>query len=427
MKKHILLIGLLFVGMNTHAANPANPASILGDPRNTIRSDDIPAGEQGYYYIPGTSPGADSMPTPYYGKTFKMGAGFSLSLDRQCGELNPFKRIAAQLKANVKRKVQEFKAFISSLPQLIASQAVEYALAKINPDLYQLTQLNIDEYFELFQINIKTCEQVRAELMASPDANPFDKYMQIAIGDEWKRTIGTGGFENTHEVKKEIAERAQKYGIEMADGKRYGGEGQDPIDLIKSLATAGINLITGRNSISEWDGDVDTKEAPISQYFKNAKELVEFIEDIYGSQKVMLANSGGKASAVETKPGVGVGRAYSELRNENVKYIRQYADRSIDRKTFEEKTHILIPPAQMDDIRLAPAYHRDNLINDLAKQEAINTLITKLQLAQDAMRAGVMAPDLRQSSLAEVANERFKEVYYQIMDDIAKLGGRRYQ
>ena len=142
--------------------NPFNPNTVLPGLGQDYRADDIPSGEAGYYYIPGAAAGADSVTTAYYGKTFKFGAGYRLGLNRQCGDINPFKGMEAQLKANIEEKVEQFEELIKSIPSLIASQALEYALAKINPELYQLTQLNLDEYFELFQINVKSCGQTAA-------------------------------------------------------------------------------------------------------------------------------------------------------------------------------------------------------------------------------------------------------------------------
>ena len=226
----------------TTPANPpvppkttANPESILGAPGQVYRADDIPSGEDGYFYTPGAAAAADSVPTAYYGNTFKFGAGYKLGLNRQCGDLNPFKNMTAQIQANVKDKIREFKDFAKALPSLIMSSAFEYALAKVNPELYQLTQLNIDDYFDLFQINVKSCEQVRSDLLRNgKDADGFDKIFQIAIGEEWKRMIGgegEDGFVNSRDIQQKVAQRAAKNGVTMADGKAYGGEGQEPINF----------------------------------------------------------------------------------------------------------------------------------------------------------------------------------------------------
>lgn len=412
----------------------ANPESILGAPGQVYRADDIPSGEDGYFYTPGAAAAADSVPTAYYGNTFKFGAGYKLGLNRQCGDLNPFKNMTKQIQANVKEKIEEFKSFAKLLPSLIMSSAFEYALAKVNPELYQLTQLNIDEYFDLFEINVKSCEQVRSDLLRNgKDADGFDKIFQIAIGEEWKRMIGgegDDGFVNSRDIQQKVAQRAAKNGVTMADGKAYGGEGQEPINFVKSLSVAGLNIITGNNSTGAWEGDINNAdgEKPVAKYFKNGKELYEFLEEIYGSSNRRLnADGKGGSTAVEARAGMGIGRKYSDMRNKNLVALRRYATREITREAFEKETGILIPPAVMDDIRRAEPYQRATLLEDKAKQEAINELTTRLHLAADALRAGISAPDMVQSGLYGVAREEYEKLYFMMLDDIARLENSRYR
>lgn len=406
--------------------NPFNPNSVLPGKGQDYRADDIPSGEAGYYYIPGAAAGADSVATAYYGQTFKFGAGYRLGLNRQCGELNPFKNMAAQLEANVKEKVKEFTEFMKTLPSLIASQAVEYALAKVNPELYQLT---LDEYFELFQINVKTCEQVRSELLRDGDKAPgMDRLMQAAIGDEWKRMIEGGKFVNSRHIQKEVAENAAKEGVVMADGKAYGGENQEPINFTRSLVKAGYSIITGhKDGKTGWDSPLTgkTDDMPITKHFKSSKEMAAFLEGIYGSTTQRL-NASGK-SGVESRAGSGIGLAYNEMRNDYLTKLNEYATRKIDRKKFEEETGILIAPAVMEDIRRADPYQRAALIEDRAKQDAIDTMVTRLYLASDVLRAGINAPDMVQSSLYGVAREEYEKLYFLIQDDISRLQNSRYR
>ena len=409
--------------------NPFNPNTVLPGLGQDYRADDIPSGEAGYYYIPGAAAGADSVTTAYYGKTFKFGAGYRLGLNRQCGDINPFKGMGAQLKANIEEKVEEFKELIKSIPSLIASQAVEYALAKINPELYQLTQLNLDEYFELFQINVKSCEQVRSELLRDGDKAPgMDKLMQIAIGDEWKRMIDKGEFVNSRHIQQKVAERAAKKGVVMADGKAYGGENQEPINFTQSLVKAGYSIITGhKDGKTGWDSPLagKTEDYPIAKHFKSSKDMAAFLEDIYGSTTRRL-NASGK-SGVESSAGTSIGPAYNELRNKYLTQLKEYAERKIDRKKFEQETGILIAPAVMEDIRRAEPYQRAALIEDRAKQDAIDTMVTRLYLASDVLRAGINAPDMVQSDVYSIAREEYEKLYFSIQDDIARLQNSRYR
>lgn len=428
MTRKSLLILILALGPQSFALDIFNPEKILDQAKNTLRADDIPAGAVGYAYIPGAAAGADSIPASTYANVFKIGAGFNASLSRQCGALNPFKNMSAQLKGQVQEKVDKFRGFISSLPSQIAGEAVEYTLAKVNPDLYQLTQKNLDEYFELFQINVKSCEDVRGELTANPNADPFNTIAQIAIADEWKRSIGSGGFSNDYHVKERIAKRALEQGVSMADGKKYGGKNQAPIDFTKSIAIAGLNTITGRSDKSAWQQGFSAAakaKSPILRYFETPKALVTFLTTLYGSEEIRLVGDN-RSRHTRTQAGVGIGREYNRLRNRNLVALRKYAARTITRDEFERQTRILLPPAEMEDIRQAEPYAQATLLEDKAKQAAIDELVIKLKLARDAINAGVKAPDMVQSGVAALAEKRADRLNYRILDDIATLDNSRY-
>ena len=429
-KKSALIIAVLAqtISVQSVSVDVFDPEKILDKAKNVLRADDIPAGEAGYSYIPGAAAGADSIPTSTYANTFKIGAGFNASLNRQCGELNPFKNMSAQLKGQVQEKVDKFRGFMTSLPSQIASGAIEYTLAKVNPDLYQLTQKNLDEYFELFRINVKSCEDIRNELTADPHADPFNKIAQIAIADEWKQAIGTGKFSSDYHVKAKIGKQALEKGIVMADGKRYGGKNQPPIDFTESMAIAGLNTITGRTNKTAWRQDFPAAakaKSPILRYFATAADLVLFLETIYGSEEIRLVGNG-KNRHTRTKAGVGIGREYNRIRNRNLLALRKYAARKITRPDFERQTLILMPPAEMEDIRQAEPYAQVTLLEDKAKQTAIDELVTRLKLARDAINAGAKAPDMVQSGVATLAERRADRLNYRILDDISTLDNSRY-
>lgn len=97
------------------------------------------------------------------------------------------------------------------------------------------------------------------------------------------------------------------------------------------------------------------------------------------------------------------------------------------REAFEKETKILIAPAVIDDIRRSDPYERTILIEDTAKQEAVKSLVVKLQLAQDTLRAGFRSPDMQQSPLAGLAKEKYQGLYFLMMDDITRLQNARYQ
>lgn len=424
--KKILLLTLTTTFCFSYAGNPD---SLLGDPSDTVRADDIPAGIAGYNYISGAAAANDSIPIPSYSRTVEFGATVYASMHRACGELNPFKNFQARIESQITEKIDQVKEIAMSIPQLIIDSAVEYAMAKINPTLNQLFTKKIDEYIELFRINVKTCEDVQADLAANPNASIFDSLVQFAVADQWKEAIENEEFDNSRRFKEKLLKKAQKNGLRMADGKKYGGQYTPPINFVQSIAEAGINIISGRNNKSRWkykfDSD-DYSQKPITGVFKKPQELVDFVEDIYGSTTFKIA-ADSNSEAVKTKAGVGYYRRYSETRNRNIDALTKYVNNQIAREAFEEKTGILIPPVIIDDMKIMDVYARQVQIEQLAKQYAIEDMNKKLIFARNALNAGVNAPDMVQSQLSGLSRQEYKKIYFMILDDIAELAQLKYQ
>ena len=82
----------------------------------------------------------------------------------------------------------------------------------------------------------------------------------------------------------------------MSEGKRYGGEGQAPIEATKNVLTAGINLLTDRGVGNTARSARACEKHPITVLFESPEDLVEFITDIYGSRAYQLTKEGPASS-----------------------------------------------------------------------------------------------------------------------------------
>lgn len=426
--KKLKIAALLSLVLCTVAA-AKKPNDVLGNPAANVRADDIPAGAAGYNYVDGAAIAKDRIPVPTYSRTARVDVRIQTGRHRSCGELPnfKFKDMFNNIKNEIKREINQMKTVAQQLPALIVASVVEYAMARINPTLKQLYTQYLDGYYELLELNIKTCEDVRADLSRNPNASIFDNLFKIAVADQWEYTIGKGSFRNTEQEKARIEKAAKKRGLVMADGKRYGGENQAPINFVQSLAQSGINLITGRSQdTGNTDFNITRKdELPITAVFTKPNQLIDFLEDIYGSVEFKIAKAG-KKDAVKTKAGVGYYRRYSENRAKLYAKLKQYVNQKISRKTFINDTGVLIPPAIIDDIRLTDTYGRQVEIERLSKQYAIEDLQRKLRFARSALDAGINSPDMQQSQLSGLAEKSYKKLYFRIQDDLAELDALKY-
>lgn len=415
---------LLSVAINmAYAQNKTN---------NDIRADQVPAGEIGRSYLPGAAAGNDAIRPGSYTDQFKINARFRAGFSQSCGDMDFYQNIQAEIKSLQYKMQNTIKSAQKSAMASISGAMTgffQYTLMKINPTLGQLSTKTLDEQLELFNLKVKQCRDYERDVQNGK--NPLGEMAEIAIGEQWRKTIGlvNSGEISLEEAEKELLREAQKSGLTMSDGKQYGGQNQAPINLTQDLLKAGMNLMMGRTDKDNWDSAFtgDVKDNPILKEFKSPKALHDFIAEIYGSTETRINASAASGNAIENTPGRGYEKVYVRYRDEYLKSLRAYIEGNLDRKSFETETGHVIPPAEIDDIRRMSPYAKAVEIEARAQQFAIQRLRNNLLFAKQALKTGIYAPDLQQSSIKAPAEREYKSLYYRILDDIAEVGQRAYQ
>lgn len=433
--KKILAISLVVgslagLATQTHARNTTD--TVLGSPAQVPRAHDVPSGNAGRFYMPGAAASADNIFPSSYSNTFRLDARFKAGFNMSCGQMNFYQNFQAELqrlKYKMKNTIKRAqKAIIASVSSSMSS-FFQYLLMKINPSLAQLSIKQLDEYIKMFDLKVKSCKAMEKDIAAGK--NPLSEIVQIAVGDQWKKTIGQvkSGAISLEEAEEEIVEEAKKSGVDMADGKKYGGENQPPINITKSLITAGMNLIMGRGDKSSWDSNFNTnaearKNNPILKEFKSPKELYTFVEDVYGSINRKITDKTPSGESVKSVAGRGYEKKYAQYRDEFIVSLRKYVDRQIDRQTFIEKTSYIIPPIEIEDLRQTPGYARSVAIEERGQRYAAKRIKDNITFAKQALKTGIYAPDMQQSSMKGVSMKEYKDLYYRMLDDITEVGQR---
>lgn len=421
-------ISLALMAVSAAAQQPAAP--------NTLPpASDPPAGDAGRYYLPGASVGGDAITPASFSQQYRVGANFQLGWNLSCGGLSFHQNIDQEIKNlqyKLKNTVQTAKDKAIVAAEGAVSNYVVYTLMQNNPTLGQLASKAFDEQLELFDVQVKECEDYEKDVKNGK--NPLGEIMQVAIGQQWKKNIGlvNNGDAALEQAEKETYKKAQENGVEMGDGKSYGGKDQPPINIVQMLIKAGMNMNLGRTNKKEWDkpfpaSDADIAKNPILAEFKSPDELYNFVKDIYGSTETRLDGGAKNGEATVTVPGRGYEVVYTEYRNSYLKSLTNYVNSAITRKQFETETRDVIPPSEIDDLRRMPPYERSVELEARAQLFAIKRLRRNLIFAKQALKTGLYAPDLQQSGMKGPSTEEYKNIYYRMLDDITEIGQRAYQ
>lgn len=400
------------------------------------RAADVPGGDAGRYYQSGAAGDLDNIAPSSFSQRFSVGIRPRVGISNSCGNLNFYQNIEAELKNlqyKLKNTIKNAQAALMTSVSGAISSFMQYQLMKINPTLGQLTTKQLDEYIELFNINVRSCRDYEKDV--ANGKNPLGEIIQIAVGEQWKLGIGMHmeGKASLEEIEDEIMEEARKNGVIMPDGKSYGGNGQEAINMVKSLVVAGMNLSLARTDKDAWNKDFTIndntlRQHPILTEFPNADSLYRFAEDIYGALETRIGSDlANQEEVIKSVPGRGYEVKYTEYRDEFLKDLKSYESRTLTREEFERKTRHIIPPVEMDELRRLPPYQKAVELESRAQQYAINRMRNNLIYLKQAIKTGMYAPDLQLSGMKGPMEESYKVLYYRILDDIREIGQRAYQ
>jgi len=379
-----------------------------------VRSDDLPAGRTGWAFGIGAGADTDNLRPPTFSQKRSASANFSAGFGYSCGQFDPFDSVEQMIQSAIEKFKRLPQMFVQAAQAAVAGLPA-YILNKINPSLYNVVTKQLDEAFKLFEINFKDCQTIEREIALGQ--NPYQSLVMAGIGDRMRVEMGFGDG-TIDDRMMQVRTEGPSNGIVMSEGKRYGGEGQAPIEATKNVLTAGINLLTDRGvGHTGAFGESLHEKHPITVLFESPEDLVEFITDIYGSRAYQLTKEGPASS----KPGYGYERKYVEIRDDTIEQLQKYVKREIDRKTFEKETGFLIPPATIEEMRQLPPYSLSIAIDDQARTFAVDRLKLKLDYALQSVKTGLGEPNLAQSEAYEVIEREMTKLIIAIQDDQAHI------
>jgi len=316
--KSILIIILISLTESVSAQNldeylPID--QIKGEIGTTPRSIDLPEGNKGAQGGFAAGASNDSIVASTYDKRISSNTSFNAQLGYACASFDPFDNVEQM----VNNAVDSFKR----LPQqfVLAGQAAiaaapAYLLNKINPTLYNVITKNLDEAFALFEAEYKSCAQIEREVQLGNN-NPYGQLFKASVARNQQLIIGSSGL-TIEKTMQKTREQGAINGVMLENGKTYGGEGQDPVNINRSLVLAGSNLLMGRTA-DDLSAFEFNKTNPMTASFASPIAMIDFVRDVYGDLEYDLMDKRNNKAT----PGIGYQHEYIILRNSNIKLLHQ--------------------------------------------------------------------------------------------------------
>ena len=225
----------------------------------------------------------------------KIGLGGVARMNYSCGRfdaavtiqnlMNQFSQLGTRLESGV-------QAGIAALPL--------YVLQRASPGLYELFQSYMRKAEAEWNIALKSCEEMEAQIRQGGD--PYADWLKMAKGEQWKQAAHT--TQDATGAKRRVETDGGTEGLTWVGGQRRGGRNQPAIEVIRDMTQAGYNV-----TMNEPPATSPTTTYPpgtrLGTAFPSPKVAADWAVSVIGDRQVSLCDEVGCQAKAST-PGSGL-------------------------------------------------------------------------------------------------------------------------
>jgi integrating conjugative element protein (TIGR03755 family) len=336
-----------------------------------------------YYRIGGAQ--ALGLPANRFVTTTRLPLSVQLGINYRCGQFDTLAGLNAAL--------DQVVALLENIDDVIAAGLAVlpmYILQRVNPGLYDLLQNTLLRAEELVAVATKTCEQMESELARGQD--PFEDWIVLSRGRDWKTVIGSGGVDVVT-AKERIDENLGVNGVAWLCGEARGGEGQEPVRVVFDVTRAGWNVLMNRESCATGAASGGGEEPPrITEIWPSPEEAAEWTVKVLGDEVVLTVSTGSD----ETQPGVGLLNHHDAEATKVAEFLQGLVAGSTP-PTLENLEEVTAPGTVItrqviETIKAQPASEQAIFIRKIAGQVALERTVERALLARRMLLTGMRDP-----------------------------------
>jgi integrating conjugative element protein (TIGR03755 family) len=354
-----------------------------------IQAAPAPIGDSSWYYEIGGAQPLTSAPNPLV-NTVTIGGSGQLGLNYSCGKFDPVLGVTNTLN-NIKSGVDQMMnqmvaaatSAIAALPALILQRA--------NPGLYDMFQNALLKAEETVNLATKSCEQMESEI--AQGKNPFDEWVVLSKGNDWKVQMGAGGMDVVT-ARDNVETNAGNNGLPWLGGGNAGGAAQAPIRIIGDTAKAGFNIIMNRQPHAAGAVPAGPGAPPITHIWNSPAAASAWIVRVTGDKIVRTC----EGCARESTPGVGLAPEHDASRTAITADLQNLVSGATP-LTLANLNQISGPGVAItrqviDSIRKLPAAEQGMIVERLAGDVALVQVMEKALYARRLLTTGRREPNI---------------------------------
>ena len=247
--------------------------------------------------------------------TLPLGVSAEWNTNLTCGNFDVAASIRNQLNG-ISGAFQEVMGNVIQTAQGVVASLPALVIQRLNPGLYDLLQNGILEAGQEFRVAKLRCDEIND---AMADKLAHEGWASIAEADFWRRQAGAGGRDAV-EVAEEADSVGADDGVTWIGGDAAGGAGQEPIEVVGDVASAGYNLLLGRSPTDASPvGPAACGESDICQAWDRPDEMAAWMRRVVGETEVRTCDGCRKLTA---QAGLGLQSLYREQKSDLQNLLR---------------------------------------------------------------------------------------------------------
>lgn len=352
------------------------------------------------YYHLGGSDAASRAPNPA-GLRLHLGLGGGGRFNYSCGKFDvqtSMQQTIDGLKNLDDVVMNAIKAAIAALPM--------YILQRAQPGLYELVQTYLQKARDLVNMSFESCEQMETQIRDGK--NPYDKYVTMAMGEEWKEKANSGG--DVVGAKQTVQTDSGEHGMTWIFGTKQGGSGQDPIRIVKDLVKGAYNLTmlkpTTASATTTYSG------TRLAKAFPTPQAATEFAVDAVGDLEIATCDKNG-CPAKGTETGIGLSKKFEDeipvAQTQLGTVLGASVPSAIDLEAASAPG-VLVTRDLIDAIRSLPKPEQAIAYSRLSQEIALARTVDRALLVRQMLMTGKTIPAATSDSVTEPVNGKLEEM-----------------
>ena len=320
--------------------------------------------------------------------TVRLGVGAEWNANLVCGNFDAAHSVRNQLNG-VTGAFQEVMGNVVQTAQGVVASLPALTIQRLNPGLYDLLQNGVLEAGQEFRVAKLRCDEIADDM---GDRLAHEGWSSVAKADYWRRQIDVGG-RDVVQVAEEADAAGADGGVPWIGGVAKGGAGQEPIEAVGDVASAGYNLLLGRAAgDASAVGPAACGDSDICKVWDDPDEMAAWVRRAVGEIEVRTCDGCRK---VASQAGLGLPSLYRREKSElqNLLQPLVQTDAVPGEALLEGLTGgggFRVTRRVIEAIREEP--RPVDMANRLAGELAVGRVLEQAAMARRAMLAGMREP-----------------------------------